>query len=94
MNDTQKLELTEGSTYRILSISGKENALETTGVFDGFTTIGADEFGLIMKLKEGNKGASPKLRIIPLHAILAIDVHDAKPNKKKEETKETSHYVG
>jgi hypothetical protein len=35
-----------------------------------------------------------KIRIIPLHVILAIDVFESKPNVKKNSDKETSHYVG
>jgi hypothetical protein len=35
-----------------------------------------------------------KIRIVPLHVILAIDVLEAKPNLKKDSDKETSHYVG
>jgi len=34
------------------------------------------------------------MRIIPLPVILAIDMLEVKPNQKKDDDKETSHYVG
>jgi hypothetical protein len=36
-----------------------------------------------------------KIRIVPLHAILAIDILDAKADDKKiEDSKDTNHYYG
>jgi hypothetical protein len=57
-------------------------------------TMGIDEIGLIMKLDKNQGDKTGKLRIIPLHAILAIDVLDANPNRKKEDSKEMPNYVG
>jgi hypothetical protein len=35
-----------------------------------------------------------KIRIIPLHVILLIDVVNVKENEKKDDFKGMSHYVG
>ena len=94
MTKKEELQLTEGSRYKIFSIGGKDHAFETEGVFRGFASIGIDEGGLIMELSESHGDLSGKLRIVPMHAILAIDILDEKPNQIKEEEKDTAHYYG
>ena len=94
MKEEKKIELTEGSTYKITSIGGRDSIVETEGVFEGFISIGVDETGLLMKLSKSHGNLEGKIRIIPLHVILLIDVVDAKENKVKDEYKGISHYVG
>ena len=94
MDKKLEIELTEGSEYKITSLGGRDNALETEGIFKGFMSIGVDEVGLLMELAKKHDKMAGKIRIIPLHVILAIDVLEAKPNVKKNSDKETSHYVG
>jgi len=94
MNKKPEMELTDGSKYNIISIGGRDSSLETKGIFKGFMTMGIDEIGLIMKLDKDQGDMTGKLRIVPLHAVLAIDVLDAKPNRKKDDSKEMPHYVG
>jgi len=94
MDKKLEIELTEGSEYKITSLGGRDNALETEGIFKGFMSIGVDEVGLLMELSKKHDKMAGKIRIIPLHVILAIDVLEAKPNVKKNFDKETSHYVG
>jgi len=36
MNDEEKMELTEGSEYKITSLGGRDALIETQGVFKGF----------------------------------------------------------
>ena len=94
MEDKNKLELTQGSKYKIFSLGGKENTLESEGFFEGYLNIGVDEIGLLLKLSENHGDMMNKIRIIPLHVILAIDILDAKPNNKNDDEKEMPHYVG
>ena len=94
MNKKPEMELTEGSKYKILSVGGKDNVLETEGIFKGFISMGVDEIGLLMELSENHGEMAGKVRIIPLHVILAIDVFEVKTNQKKDDEKEMSHYVG
>jgi hypothetical protein len=94
MNKKEDMKLTEGSKYKIISIGGRDNPLETEGVFKGFASLSIDEVGLIMILGPSHGEMQGKTRIVPLHAILAIDILDMKKDEKKDETKETDHYYG
>lgn len=89
----KKIELTEGSKYRITSIGSRDNLIETVGIFRGFVSIGIDETGLLIELDKRHGPLAGKLRIIPLNVILLIDILAIKENEKKNETKGVSHYV-
>ena len=81
---------------------------EIVGLYYDFTSMIDFEIGRIIDHLEQNGLADDtlvifttdhgdmtgKIRIVPLHAILAIDVLDAKPNSKKDDDKEMPHYVG
>jgi hypothetical protein len=94
IDDDKKMELTEGSVYKITSLGSRDNVLETEGVFKGFISIGVDETGLLIELNHTHGDMSGKIRIVPLHVILLIDVLESKENQKKEDDKGVSHYVG
>jgi len=94
MKDIEKMELTVNSEYKIYSLAGRENVLESEGVFKGFISIGVDETGLLLELNEKHENMTGKTRIIPLHVILAIDILKAEENQKIGDDKEMSHYVG
>jgi hypothetical protein len=93
-DDKKKMELTEGSVYKITSLGGRDQLLETEGTFKGFINVGVDETGLLMELNSNHGDMKGRIRIVPLHVILLIDILDAKENEKKDDTKEMSHYVG
>ena len=90
----KKMELTEGSEYKITSLGGKDTTLKTEGVFKGFISMGVDETGLLMELSANHGDMAGKIRIVPLHVILLIDILTAKENEKKEDDKGLAHYVG
>jgi len=92
--EKKKMELTEGSEYKITSLGGRDILLETTGTFKGFINIGVDETGILMELSANHGDMVGKIRIVPLHVILLIDILAAKENEKKDDSKEMSHYVG
>ena len=94
MSKKADMDLTIGSEYRILSLGGKEHVLESEGIFDGYITIGMDEIGLLIKLNEKHNDLNGKIRIIPLHVILSIDVLSAKPDDGENDEKEMPNYVG
>lgn len=94
MSKKPEIELTEGSQYKIFSLGGKENMLETEGTFKGFTSLCVDEPGLLMELNGKHGEMAGKIRIVPLHVVLAIDILKAAPNQKKGDAKEMDHYVG
>jgi hypothetical protein len=95
MEKKEDWKLIEGSRYKILSIGGRDSSLETEGIFRGYATIGIEEAGLVMELPGEPKEGFGKHRIVPLHAILAIDVLDVKTTEGHEEDREPSgHYYG
>jgi hypothetical protein len=94
MNQEKKMELTEGSVYKITSLGGRDKLIETEGTFRGFISIGVDETGLLMELNKNHGEMKGKIRIIPLHVLLLVDVLNAKDDEKKDEYKGMSHYVG
>jgi hypothetical protein len=95
MDKKEDWKLIEGSRYKIISIGGRDSSLETEGIFKGYATIGIEEAGLVIELRTEHEKSGDKLRIVPLHAILAIDVLDAKQYERRDEDKEpSSHYYG
>ncbi len=94
MNDKPEIELTQGSIYRIYSLGARDRMLETAGLFEGYMTIGIEEVGLMIRINEEGGDMVDKIRIVPLHAVLAIDVLRSKPNDTKKEDSEIPHYVG
>jgi hypothetical protein len=94
MEKENKLELTEGSEYKITSLGSRDKMIETYGVFKGFITVGVDETGVLMQLNSKHGDMVGRMRIIPLHVILLIDVLAVKENEKKDDFKGMSHYVG
>jgi hypothetical protein len=94
MNQEKKMELTEGSVYKITSLGGRDKLIETEGTFKGFISIGVDETGILIELNKNHGEMKGKIRIIPLHVLLLVDVLNAKDDKKKDEYKGMSHYVG
>ncbi len=94
MGKDEKMQLTEGSEYKIISLGGKDKSIETYGFFRGFISVGLDENGLVMELGSKHEDLQGKMRIIPLQVVLAIDVLEMKENDKVDDEKGVSHYVG
>ena len=85
-----QVQLTLGSKYRIRSLASREAILETVGTFRGVVGVGSID-AIAMEVAEGDmKG---KLRVIPTHMVVAIDILEAA--KKEEEAKDdvTMHYT-
>lgn len=86
----EKIQLTVGSKYKITSMESRDKPLITRGTFKGYTMIG-DIDSLCMELDVSHKEAKGKIRVIPSHMIISIDIISvAKEEKKRNE----SIYVG
>jgi hypothetical protein len=94
MDKKENMKLTEGSLYKILSIGGREHPLETEGIFKGYANLSIEESGLLIELSNNHGELQGKTRIIPIHAVLAVDLLDIKEDDNKEDTKDTHHYYG
>ena len=65
--------LTKGSRYRIESMETRDRPKVTKGVFRGYATIGTDD-AIVIELDDSHQELKGKLRLIPLHVVLAVDV--------------------
>jgi len=85
--------LTVGSLYRIRSIESRNESLVTSGIFRGFATIG-QETGIAVEMDESHGEDKGKLRIIPLHAILSVDILHANDVESEAEEASDAVYFG
>ena len=76
--DDEVPSLTLGSKFRILSLQDRERSMETKGTFRGITTVGSIDAVAI----EDEHG---KLRVIPSHMVLAIDIVEAAPTEEEKD---------
>ena len=77
------LGLTPGSKVKVRSAGPKDDALVSTGTFRGLVSIAGDS-SLAIELEEGTKEEKGQIRLVPLNALLAIDIlHAAKPEEEK-----------
>ncbi|MCK5547402.1 MAG: hypothetical protein KAI64_00195 [Thermoplasmata archaeon] len=84
MEKEDKIVLTPGSKYRIISMEQREKPMITHGIFKGYTSIGNDE-AICLELDESHKELKGRLRIIPCGMMLAIDVVEAAKEDKKDQ---------
>lgn len=89
VKDNNNLELTEGSKYIITSLGSRDEPMQSSGTFTGYITIG-NGGAICLELDKTHKKLSGKVRIIPEHMILAIDVIKIADKKEEEEKESTS----
>ncbi|HEY5606431.1 MAG TPA: hypothetical protein VIL45_07945 [Thermoplasmata archaeon] len=70
--------LTKGSRYRIESMETRDRTKITKGIFRGYATIGTDD-AIVIELDDSHQELKGKLRLIPLHVILAVDITEHLP---------------
>ena len=77
--------LTPGSKYAIRSLESRDKPLVSSGTFRGYTVIAGDD-AVCIELDDTHEKLSGKLRIIPTHMIMAIDVvKAAAPEDRSDE---------
>jgi hypothetical protein len=75
--------LTAGSKVRVRSAGSRDEALVSTGTFRGLVSVGGDN-SLAIELGDTVKEEKGRIRLIPLNALLALDVLEAaKPEEEK-----------
>jgi len=87
----EEIILTKGSKYRIESVETKDKPLVSRGIFRGYTAIGPDDW-ICIEFDDSHKEMAGRLRIIPCHMIIAIDVVEAA--KEEEKCKEPEAMYG
>lgn len=83
--------LTPGSQYRIKSLESRDKPMETVGVFKGYAAL-AHDTAIVMEL--GNGEDKGRLRLIPSHMIICIDVIRAEKEKQEKESEANAVYFG
>jgi hypothetical protein len=58
----------------------RERTKVTKGLFRGYATIGTDD-ALVIELDDSHQELKGKLRLIPLHVVLAVDVLEQVPGE-------------
>ena len=85
-NPDPELTLTKGSKYRIESLESRDKTLVTNGEFLGFTMMGNID-GIAMRMDKTHDHMAGKVRIIPSHMIVALEVVEAKKEEPEKEKK-------
>jgi len=83
--------ITIGSRYRIMSSIGDDKPLVSMGEFRGYAAF-ANETALVLKLDGSNGQEAGRIRFLPYHAIIAIDVLELAPKKVQEEKEDNRVY--
>ena len=69
----------------------RERAKVTKGVFRGYATIGTDD-AIVIGLDDSHQEMKGKLRLIPLHVVLAVDVMEQVPGDSPKVEKQGTMY--
>lgn len=93
MKNENVIELTVGSHVRIKSLGSKDQPLLSFGIFKGYAIVGASD-GICLELDKVHKELTGKIRIIPSHMVMALDIMKAVKSDKKEEKETTERYFG
>lgn len=81
-----EITLTKGSKYRVESLESRDKTIVTHGEFLGFTMMGNID-GIAMRLDKSHAELMGKVRIIPSHMIVSLDVVEAKKEEPEKEKK-------
>jgi hypothetical protein len=79
--------LPPGSKVRVRSAGTRDEALLSSGAFRGLVSVGGEN-SLALEMDDTHKDEKGRIRLIPLNAILAIDILEAA--KAPEEEKQRS----
>ncbi len=85
--------LTKGSQYKIKSLEAKDKPMETVGIFKGYAAI-AHDTAIVMQLEKQLSDEAARIRLIPAHMILSIDVLKVEEEKEEVEKESNATYFG
>ncbi|MCL4336023.1 MAG: hypothetical protein M1393_06630 [Candidatus Thermoplasmatota archaeon] len=86
------IEIKKGGKYKVVSNSGREEPMETTGEFVGYTLLG-EEGAVCFRIK-GEEDKSI-LRLIPVSGLIAIEFGDDElmaAKKKVDDSEKTTYF--
>ena len=85
--------LTPGSLYKIKSLESRDHPMETVGIFKGYAAL-AHDTAVVVELDKSHGDEKGRLRLIPSHMILSIDVVKAEKEKEEKEAESNAVYFG
>ncbi|HEX7393028.1 MAG: hypothetical protein A3K75_06255 [Euryarchaeota archaeon RBG_13_61_15] len=85
--------LTQGSLYKIKSLEARDKPMETVGIFKGYAAV-AHDTAIVMELNGPSAEEKGRLRLIPSHMIICIDVLKAEKAKEEKEAESNAVYFG
>lgn len=85
--------LTPGSQYKIRSLESRDKPMETVGTFKGYAAI-AHDTAIVIELDASHGDEKGRLRLIPSHMIIAIDVVRAEKEKEEKQSESNAVYFG
>ena len=85
--------LTPGSLYKIKSLESRDHPMETVGIFKGYAAL-AHDTAVVIELDKSHGDDKGRLRLIPSHMILSIDVLKAEKEKDEKEAESNAVYFG
>jgi hypothetical protein len=90
MKEIEEL-ITIGSKYKIMSACSEDKPLISVGEFRGYAAF-SNETALVLKLDGSDGQEEGRIRFLPYHAIVAIDVLELAPKKAQEQKDESRVY--
>jgi hypothetical protein len=92
MKKNEILELQEGSKYQITSLGSKDAPIVSTGKFVGYGAMGNAD-AICLELDKSHKKLAGKIRMIPSHMVMTLDIITEKKEKSKpdEDSMERSY---
>jgi hypothetical protein len=84
--------LTVGSKVSVRSAGGEDAAVVSTGLFRGLVSVGGDN-AIALELDGPSKEEKGRIRLIPVNALMSLDVLDAaKPEEEKRTSPSAAEY--
>lgn len=87
----EAVSLTPGSRYVVTSLGNRDRVMVSKGIFRGYTVVGNVD-GVCIELDGSHKGLGGKIRVLPSHMILSIDIIDAVRPKPQAPEENVGHY--
>ncbi len=87
MNKQGIMELKLGSKYQITSLGSKDAPIVSVGKFVGYSSMGNSD-AICIELDKSHKNLSGKIRMIPSHMIMTLDILKV-PKEKDKPDKDT-----
>ncbi len=85
--------LTQGSLYKIKSLESRDKPMETVGIFKGYAAV-AHDTAIVIELNSSHGDEKGRLRLIPSHMVISIDVLRAEKEKEEKEAESSAVYFG